>query len=59
MKPTACRVCDGHYVPTGILASDSLAAILSARWRVTLGDARDWICWQCQAWAAREARLIR
>ena len=59
MTHTRCRVCDGHYVPTGTLDRDALAAILSARWRTTIGGTvRDWICFACLAWAARIAGVL-
>jgi hypothetical protein len=58
MKHTGCRVCGGHYVPSGTLERDALAAILSARWRDSLGGIRDWICFSCLAWAARVGGVL-
>lgn len=56
---TSCRVCGGRHVPRGLLPRDAISAITSARWRSTVGGARDWICFVCQAWAARMAGLLR
>lgn len=56
---TPCRICGDTAETNGTSGHfATYRKMLGPKWRASIKGWRDWMCWRCQVWAARAARLI-